>query len=104
MMPPALICSPAKRLTPRILGLESRPLRVDPWPFLCAMVLCLDRGDLHGSEILPVTVLANVVLAEPELEHDELVAAPLLDDLAGDLRARHERLADRDVRAIAGRN
>ena len=38
-MEPADTSSPAKRLTPRILGLESRPLRVEPCPFLCAMTL-----------------------------------------------------------------
>jgi len=38
MMAPALMCSPPKALTPNILGLESRPLRVEPPPFFCAMV------------------------------------------------------------------
>ena len=41
-----------------------------------------------------MTVAADVVLAATELEHDELLAAVLLDDLAGDLGARDERLAD----------
>jgi len=37
MIEPALISSPPKRFTPSILGLESRPFRVEPPPFFCAM-------------------------------------------------------------------
>src|SRR5689334_4741947 len=51
-----------------------------------------------------MTVAAHVILAAAKLEHDELVAARLLDDLAGDLRARDERLTDRHVAAITGRD
>ncbi len=35
-MLPAMTCWPPYRLTPRRWPLESRPLRVDPCPFLCA--------------------------------------------------------------------
>src|SRR5215475_10168487 len=98
---PAETRSPANRLTPRILGPESRPLRVEPCPFLCAMALSLDRGDLHRRVVLTMPVPADVVLAAAELEHDELVAAALLDDLAGDLGAGDGRLADRHAAAIA---
>ena len=41
---------------------------------------------LTAVQILTMTVAADVVLAEAELEHDELLAARLLHDLAGDLR------------------
>src|SRR5262245_46188713 len=34
---PALTVWPSKILTPSILGFESRPLREDPRPFLCAI-------------------------------------------------------------------
>ena len=51
-----------------------------------------------------MTVAADVVLATTELEDDELVAARLLDDLARDLRARDERLADAHVAAVARRH
>ena len=34
---PAITGSPSKHLTPRILGCESRPFRLEPCPFLCAM-------------------------------------------------------------------
>src|SRR5688500_7788673 len=106
-MLPAVTCSPAKRLTPRIFGFESRPLRVEPCPFLCAMTrvpLRLNLGDLHDGHVLTVTVAAHVVLAATELEHDELVAAGLLHDLAGDLGAGDGRLTDRHVAAVTRRN
>src|SRR5437899_551659 len=104
-MLPAVTFSPAKRFTPRIFGLESRPLRVEPWPFLCAMTLCrLDAGDLHGRQVLTVAVLAHVVARVLELEHDELLRAVLADDLGGDLRAADERLADADLAAVSRRD
>src|SRR5262245_30396978 len=36
-MPPARMLWPAYTFTPRCFGFESRPLRLEPWPFLCAM-------------------------------------------------------------------
>src|SRR5471030_3214296 len=43
MISPPLTLCPANTLTPRYLGLESRPLRLDPRPFLCA--ICRLRGN-----------------------------------------------------------
>ena len=40
MMLPALTTWPPNTLTPSIFGCESRPLRVEPPPFFCAMVQC----------------------------------------------------------------
>src|SRR5262245_43811984 len=57
-----------------------------------------NAGDLQLGVGLAVAGLAAVVLAAAKLEHDDLLAAPLLDDLGGDLRARDERLTD--LRAI----
>jgi sulfite reductase (NADPH) flavoprotein alpha-component len=37
MIEPGVTASPPYRFTPRYWGLESRPLRVEPPPFLCAM-------------------------------------------------------------------
>src|SRR5215216_2214374 len=37
MISPPPTCWPEKTLTPRYFGFESRPLRLDPSPFLCAM-------------------------------------------------------------------
>src|SRR5213078_1992596 len=51
-----------------------------------------------------MAVLADVVLAAPELEHDQLLAAAVLDDLAGDLGAGHDRLADGDAAAVSRRH
>src|SRR5262245_45700414 len=43
-----------------------------------------------------MAVLAAVPLPAPHLEHDDLLAQALADDLRADLGARHEGLADRD--------
>jgi hypothetical protein len=51
-----------------------------------------------------MTVAAHVVLAAAELEDDELVATRLLDDFAGDLGARDERLTDRHAATVTRRN
>src|ERR1700760_3993013 len=56
-----------------------------------------DAGDLDLGERLPMTTLAAVVLAAPELEDDDLLRAVLRHDLGRDLRALHEGLADRDL-------
>src|SRR3954469_18165525 len=60
---PALTTWPPKRLTPRYCGLESRPLRLDDAPFLCAMrplLPGLDAGDAQGRQALTVTQAALV--------------------------------------------
>src|SRR6476619_6979705 len=73
MISPAFTTSPPKRFTPRRCALESRPLRVELAPFLCAMssspreVLCrlLDAGDLDARELLTVALallVAGLVL------------------------------------------
>src|ERR671931_785351 len=48
MIDPARTCWPAKTFTPSIFGFESRPLRDEPRPFLCAILLLrlLRRGRL----------------------------------------------------------
>src|SRR3990172_4268733 len=51
--PPVTNC-PAKRFTPSIWGLESRPFLELPTPFLCAMRLYLDLGDADGGHGLPM--------------------------------------------------
>src|SRR4051794_14379542 len=51
-----------------------------------------------------MTVATDVVLAAAELEHDELVAARLLDDLAHDLRASESGLAHRHAAAVTRRD
>src|SRR4051812_12612801 len=51
-----------------------------------------------------MTVAANVVLPQPELEDHELLAAALLDDLAAHLRAGDRRLTDRHAATVSGRH
>src|SRR5262245_44151755 len=95
---PAATSSPPKRFTPRYLGFESRPLRDEPPAFLCAMgsaSLSSDRRDLHRRQFLPVSARAVKILAPLFLEHDDFVAAAVLDDFCLDLGAAEDRLADR---------
>src|SRR4029078_8978041 len=86
-MLPALTTCPPYALTPRIFGPESRPLREAPCPFLCAMVLRLDRRDLQRRERLAGAVLAAVALAAGVLVDVQLLAAPGADDLGRHLGA-----------------
>src|SRR5436305_14240677 len=85
MISPPLTLCPAKTLTPRRLAFESRPLREDPSPFLCAifaLLRCrgllglgrtlrgeLDVGDLDPAELLAVTC-ASLVAALGLALHD----------------------------------
>src|SRR5919202_5239876 len=84
MISPALTTWPPKRFTPRRCALESRPLREDEAPFLCAMAASAlrDVGDADGRQRLTVTlplVVAGLVL---ELVDADLRALAVLDDLA----------------------
>src|SRR2546423_11535301 len=101
---PAITCSPPKRLTPRILGPESRPLREAPCPFLCAMVrrpLGRDAGDLHRGEELAMPVLAAVAFPATVLVDEELLALAAGDQhFAGHLGAGERGGADLDVGAV----
>src|SRR3954462_3022796 len=84
MISPPVTAWPAKTLTPRRLALESRPLREEPRPFLCAISrvsLALDRSDADPREFLAVARAALVAALGLELEHAELGAAQVLDDL-----------------------
>src|SRR5579884_3041344 len=69
----------------------SRPLRVEPCPFLCATA---DLLDLEDRQFLTMAMLAAVVLAPLLLEDDYLGAARLLDDPGLDRRACDQRRAD----------
>src|SRR3954452_14318858 len=84
MISPALTTWPPKRLTPRRWALESRPLRDDEAPFLCAMSSALrDVADHDAGQGLTVPlplVVAGLVL---ELVDVDLRALAVLDDLAG---------------------
>src|SRR3982750_4881254 len=94
MISPALTTWPPKRLTPRYCAFESRPLRVEDAPFLCAMsVPCvepsrrklLDAGDLDAGQLRAVALALLVPGLVLELLDDDLGAAQIGDDLGGHL-------------------
>src|SRR5260370_39984191 len=79
-MLPASTLSPPNFLTPNRFECESRPLRVLPPAFLCAIyftpveTLSDDRRDLHVGIRLPMSLLTLVVLAPAKLDDSDLVA------------------------------
>src|SRR3954471_12858286 len=96
MISPPVTAWPANTLTPRRLGLESRPLRLEPRPFLCAigrrlllrllvagraLGLTADRGHPDAGELLAVARAALVAALGLELEHAQLGAANVADHL-----------------------
>src|ERR1700722_9303958 len=105
MISPAFTCWPPKRLTPRRWALESRPLRLDDAPFLCAISVLLrlgpglrlgvrlalgvgafgtDAGDPHLSVFLPVTQTPPVAGLIPVVDHVDLGACRATDDVRRD--------------------
>src|SRR4029453_14825963 len=83
MISPAFTTWPPKRLTPRRCAFESRPLREDEAPFLCAMSASAlrDVADHDAGQGLTVPlplVVAGLVL---ELVDVDLRALAVLDDL-----------------------
>src|SRR5215217_3148483 len=84
MISPPVTVWPAKTFTPRRLALESRPLRLEPRPFLCAMgsvLLPADARDPDPRQVLTVAGAATVAALGLELEHAQLRAALVTDDL-----------------------
>src|SRR5580704_10250549 len=126
MISPAFTTWPPKRLTPRRWALESRPLRLDDAPFLCAISVLLrcrlglarrlgalglgarglgarglsrrrlggrglglgaDAGDPHLGVPLPVAQTPPVAALVPVLDHVDLGARRVTDDVRRDLVA-----------------
>src|SRR3954467_15112999 len=112
-MLPASTASPPNFFTPRRLLCDSRPLRVLPPAFLCAMDVWLrnifvrpqrsdaDAGDLDLRVLLAMRALAQVVLAATEFHDDLLLALAVLLDDGFDLAALEQRRADLDVVPVA---
>src|SRR5215212_1540095 len=95
--PPVTVC-PAKTFTPRRLAFESRPLRLEPSPFLCAISLLPDLGDTQARQLLAMTRPAAIAALGLELEDPQLLPALVADDLRlyrrpGELRGVEHRLA-----------
>src|ERR1700742_3588321 len=84
---PALTCWPPKRLTPRRWAFESRPLRVEDAPFLCAIAAPLlgDGGDLDLGQLRPVTPPNPVPGLVLVVDHLDLRALGVGQDLGGHL-------------------
>src|SRR3712207_2659387 len=104
MISPPVTVWPENTFTPRRLALESRPLRLEPRPFLCAMgsvLLPLDAGDADPGQLLTVTRPALVPALGLELEDAELRAALVGDDL-GAHGGRAEAVAVEQRVAVAG--
>src|SRR5208282_5208633 len=100
-MLPASTSSPPNFLTPRRLECESRPLRVLPPAFLCAMnqspaQLGDDLRDLHIGVRLPMGLLALVVLAAAEFDNTHLVALAMALNRGNHLRRPDVGRADGD--------
>src|SRR5690349_15217267 len=98
MMLPALTVWPAKILTPRRLPTVSRPLRLLPCPFLCAIARASDDlGHADGRLVLPVTAAPAKVLPALLLVDEDSRAAVLSHDHAGHACSVDERRSDLDV-------
>src|SRR5690554_5310780 len=90
MISPALTTSPPKRFTPRYWGFESRPLREELAPFLCAMSgpRLLDARDLEARQVLTVTLALAVADLVLVLQDRDAGSALVTDHLSGDLDLR----------------
>src|SRR5215212_6104799 len=85
MIEPAGTDWPPNTFTPSIFGWESRPFRVEPPPFFCAMVQIslmgsgVDRTDFDLSEVLAMALPLLIVLATAHLEDSHLVVPAVPD-------------------------
>src|SRR5215208_1621901 len=77
MISPPVTVWPANTLTPRRFAFESRPLRLEPSPFLCAICLgpLVDARHAEPRELLAVARGALVPALGLELEDADLGAA-----------------------------
>src|SRR3954451_3426762 len=104
MISPPVTPSPANTFTPRRLALESRPLRLEPSPFLCAISSDSSGSDaVHpdAGELLAVALAAAVAALGLVLEDADLRAALVDVDHCGHL-GRAERVGVELRVAVAG--
>src|SRR2546422_10961972 len=103
-MLPARTNSPPNAFTPRYFGPESRPLREEPTPFLCAMRATsaeLHVGDADFGERLPVAGVAAVTGAAGEAGDPGLGAPAVPDHFDPPLRGLHDQLPPVRFLAVA---
>src|ERR1700722_14729887 len=99
-MLPASTDSPPNLLTPNRFECESRPLRVLPPAFLCAIyftpakTLSDDQRDLPVGVRLAMSLLPVGVPTAAKLDDSDLVAFARAFDRGGDLGAAHVRSPD----------
>src|SRR5690606_18751184 len=98
MISPALTSWPPNRFTPRRWALESRPLRVEDAPFLCAIsaTSALDAGDLDPGVPLPMALALAVPGLVLELQDADLRTLGLVQHLGGHLGRLEGGLVRRD--------
>src|SRR3954470_8071715 len=86
MISPPVTCWPANTFTPRRLAFESRPLRDEPRPFLCAISRSApDLFHPDARELLAVALAALVAALRLVLEDADLRPTLVADDRGGDL-------------------
>src|SRR5262245_57354872 len=103
-MLPALASWPANIFTPRRWPWLSRPLRLLPCPFLCAMARRsrLDADHPHRGEHLTMAAVPAVVLAPLLFEHQDLLFLALLQHLSSDACPAHQRAAHLNRTIVSG--
>src|SRR5438309_10657791 len=100
MIAPASTRAPAYSLTPSRWPALSRPLRVEPAPFLCAMSLCLDLRDSESRLVLPVAARLPRTRLVLVLEHPDLRSSSMPDDLGRHDGVGHEGGPRTDTNAV----
>src|SRR3990172_3368013 len=109
---PPTTCSPPNFLRPNLWADESRPLREEPTPFLCAMnkifdfrlpIACLDRAIQNSipllrnriyfdsSKRLSVPLRAFVMLSSLLSEHQQFLFPPMLNNCGRNFSRSHHR-------------
>src|SRR4051812_34215137 len=98
MIEPAGTFCPPNTFTPSIFGWESRPLRVEPPPFFCAISSSLTRRidgtDLEFREPLTMALTPLVVLSTAHLKNAHLVVPAVADHFRNDVGPRQQWAAE----------
>src|SRR5947199_8537099 len=90
MIVPASTRAPAYSFTPSRCPALSRPLRVEPATFLCAIFLCLDLRYAERRLVLPVAARLPRPCLVLVLEHPDHRSSSVAHDLRRDDRVRNK--------------